>query len=198
MERITIADNESYLRQISSDVDLGDKSYFDDIKALEEYCLGNKVFAMAAVQVGIPKRIIYLKNTTLDSENFDDISYNEGQILINPVIKNRKGHTRFWEACASCLDNMGLVSRPYVITIAYQDIDGNLQIRTLEGFEATVFSHEYDHLNGILHIDIAREIKKMPQSERIKFRESHPYEIISKDCNFEEIENKMRKGKDIN
>jgi peptide deformylase len=117
--------------------------------------------------------------------------HDESKVLINPKVLNKKGHTKYWEACASCLNNMGLVSRPYKLKIKYIDIDKKKHIKTFTGFEATVLSHELDHLNGILHIDIAEKIIKMPKNERKAFREKHPYEIISKDCDYEEIWNKI-------
>lgn len=49
-----------------------------------------------------------------------------------------------------------------------------------EGFEATVLSHEMDHLDGILHIDIAEEILKMSVDERKVWRQSHGYKVYSK------------------
>ena len=115
LKAITIAEDESFLRQISKEVNFQDKSYLEDIKVLGEYCANNEVFAMAAVQLGIPKRIIYLRNTKL--EKVDDKTWNEARVLINPVIKERIGYTKYWEACASCLDNTGLVARPYKIKV---------------------------------------------------------------------------------
>ena len=47
-------------------------------------------------------------------------------------------------------------------------------------FEATVFCHEYDHLNGILHMDISKQIFEMTLEEMRLYRLSHPYEIVSK------------------
>ena len=111
MKAITINDDEKFLRQISKEVDIkNDKELINDIKVLEEYCKNNSVMAMAAVQLGIPKRLIYLKNTNIDIINKmqnntstdEDNSYNEGRVLINPVILKREGLTDYWEACASC------------------------------------------------------------------------------------------------
>ena len=62
---ITIADNEAYLRQISKPVNIKDDDLDQNLLALEKYCQENDVLAMASVQIGIPKRIIYLKNTSL-------------------------------------------------------------------------------------------------------------------------------------
>ena len=50
-----------------------------------------------------------------------------------------------------------------------------------EGVEATVLSHEIDHLNGILHIDIADEVIIGTREERMKLREKDGYTIISKE-----------------
>ena len=186
---ITIADNEEYLRQTSIPVDIkNDKELEENIKVLENYCLENEVMAMAAVQLGIPKRLVYLKNTNLDiigkiqtdSLTEEEKKYNEARVLINPVIKKREGLTEYWEACASCLDNFGRVLRPYRIDVEYYDIKGNLYNETFEGFESTVLSHEMDHLDGILHIDIAEEVLQMPREERKKWRQTHGYQVFHK------------------
>ena len=84
--------------------------------------------------------MIYLKYTTLDVP-IEDKNYNESKVLINPIVISRKGHTKFWETCLSCLDNMGLVSRPYKINIEYFDENGINHSEIFTGFEATVLSH---------------------------------------------------------
>ena len=124
VKAITIADNEEFLRQVSVPVDLDDEYLYRDISILEEFCKEHDVMAMAAIQLGIPKRIIYLKNTNLDiinkmqsnSETKEERDYNEARILINPVIVSREGLTDYWEACASCLNNVGHVRRPYCLS----------------------------------------------------------------------------------
>ena len=192
---ITIKDNEKYLRQVSSKVDLNDKDLKSDSNVLAEYCQENDVMAMAAVQLGIPKRIIYIKNTNLDIINKiqkneateDEENYNESRLLINPVIIERYGLTDYWETCASCLDFMGHVKRPYKIIVEYLDIDGKKHKDTFEGLESTVLSHEMDHLDGILHMDIADEVFEMKQEDRKVFRQSHPYNIVSKIGKYQDL-----------
>ncbi len=174
----TILKDEAFLRQISKPIDWNKNDYHEAIKQLDMFCQEDEnLLALAAVQVGIPLRMIYLKKTDLTRLEDD---YNERTILINPVITKRVGKTTYWESCASCLDYMGLVERPYKIELAYQDEKGQAHTQTFEGFPATVLSHEMDHLDGILHIDIAKEILNMPQEERKEFRKTHPYEILSK------------------
>ena len=151
--------------------------------------------AMAAVQIGIPKRLVYLKNTNLDiidklnnnKASEEAKKYNEARVLINPVILKREGLTDYWEACASCLDNFGHVYRPFKIEVEYYDVNGNKITEIFGGFESTVLSHEIDRLDGILHIDIAVELLYMSQEERKKFRQTHSYNITSKEGNFEEL-----------
>ncbi len=175
----TIENDEEYLRQVSKDVVKGDPDLEKEIEILSKYCAENEVFAMAAVQIGIPKKIVYLKNTKLD---MDDKTTNKGIILINPEIVEEQGETLYWEACASCLDNLGKVRRPYLVKVRYLDKDFNEKYDIFKGESATIFSHEYDHLFGILHIDIAEEILKMKKEERKKYRkqEGNGYIIISK------------------
>lgn len=195
IKAITIKDNEKYLRQVSVKVNLNDKNLKNDINVLAEFCKENEVMAMAAIQLGIPKRLVYLKNTNLDIINKmqkneatkKEENYNEARVLINPVIIERYGLTEYWEACASCLDFMGHVKRPYKILIEFFDMNGEKHREIFEGFESTVLSHEMDHLDGILHMDIADEVLEMPQEERKLFRQSHPYNIVSKTGRYQDL-----------
>jgi len=195
LKAITINDNKEFLRQISKSVDIeNDKDLAKDISVLDQFCKENGVLAMAAVQLGIPKRIVYLKNTNLemirkkqnDMLTKEEENYNEAKVLINPIILKKEGLTEYWEACASCLDNFGLVRRPYKLVIEYYDINKNKQKDIFEGFKATVLSHEIDHLDGILHMDIAEELLIMNKEERKEFKKTHDYQIISKEGNYEE------------
>ncbi len=178
IDRKTIKDDEEYLRQISAPVDFKDNTWQEAVKALDYFCNNEEnCMAMASVQLGFPLRIVYLKKTDL---NRLEENYNEAKVLINPTIKKSIGKTKYWEACISCLDNTGLVERPYEIELEYYDTNKQKHIETFTGFSATVLSHELDHLDGILHIDIALEVLQMNVEERKEYRKTHPYEIISK------------------
>lgn len=196
MKKITIENDEEFLRQISKPVIFPDSELENDIKVLEEFFSeSDTALALAAVQLGIPKRLIYLKTTDLDlidrknhnQETDEDKLHNERRILINPVVISREGLTDYWEACTSCLNNLGHVRRPYKISVEYQDINGEYHTEEFEGFESTVLSHEMDHLDGILHMDIADEVLIMTKEERKVFRQSHGYNIISKKGDYESL-----------
>ena len=206
LESITIENNEQYLRQFSKEVDISDPELHNNIVVLQDYCMQNDVMAMAAVQLGIPKRIVYVKNTNLDILNKrltdegkeETKDYNEAKVLINPEIISKEGLTTFWEACASCSWYEGevkkwyngKVKRPYKIRVRYFDIEGNEHEDEFEGFESTVLCHEIDHLDGILHIDIADKVIKATKEERIELRKKEGYTIISQTGDFEQLKSK--------
>ncbi len=201
LKSITIADNEKYLRQISAPVDIkNDLELQNNISVLEQFCKENEVMAMAAVQLGIPKRLVYLKNTNLDiinkmqsnSTTDAEENYNEARVLINPVIIKREGLTDYWEACASCLNNCGRVLRPYIIDVEYYDISGNKHKDTFKGFESTVLSHEMDHLDGILHIDVAEELYQFTVKERKAWRQTHGYNIYYENGDYEKLKKQYK------
>lgn len=180
LNRKTIENDYCFLRQVSVDVDFENDNYMEYISKLKKYCQNNFVYAMAPVQIGIPKRLIYIKNTSSTMANNENHKYDEELVMINPVILRQEGHTRFLEACESCLDLVAEVDRPYLIEVEYYTIDGDKTRNVLEGFSATVFSHEYDHLNGILHLDLADEILEMNYEEKKQYRQRHPYTVLSK------------------
>ena len=158
MKLITIKDNLEFLRQISSEVDIiNDKDLLSDISVLDTFCKEHSVMAMAAVQLGIPKRIVYLKNTNLEiihkmqsnSISSEEEQYNEAKVLINPVIISREGLTEYWEACASCLENCGKVLRPYKIDLEYYDVvNENCESLEAELIADAVFEVIADYLKG--------------------------------------------------
>ncbi len=205
LKSITIENNEKYLRQISKTVDINDPEIHNNIVVLQDYCMQNDVMAMAGVQLGIPKRIVYVKNTNLeilnkrltDEGKEETKDYNEAKVLINPEIISKDGLTTFWEACASCswYENgiemwyTGKVKRPFKIRLKYLDLEGNYHENEFEGFEATVLCHEIDHLDGVLHKDIADEVLVLTKEERIELRKKEGYTVIKKTGDYEQLKN---------
>ena len=179
------------------DVDFTNDEYKKDIEELREFCLNSECYALAPIQIGIPKRIIFIRNTSTDMTN-NNKDYNEEIIYINPIIKNMYGHTRFLEGCGSCRYSngnyvVGVVDRPYKIEVEYFDINGEKQNKIIEGFETTVFCHEYDHLEGILHMDRLDESSLMTLDQMKEFRTNNGYEVIDKDEIFSYDDIKIKK-----
>lgn len=67
----------------------------------------------------------------------------------------------YWEGCLSVPGLRGFVERPQHIRVDYTDIEGQPDTLTLEGFRATVFQHEFDHLDGKLYIDRITDTSKL-------------------------------------
>lgn len=110
---------------------------------------------IAAPQVGVMKRF-FVAMPHVEAE--DEEIRNKVYYMINPEITYREGSQESSEGCLSVPGYMGLVDRPEKIRIKATDLDGNEQEYEFEGFEATVFCHEYDHLDGILYPDVAKEM----------------------------------------
>jgi peptide deformylase len=188
LKALTIAESEEFLRQRSAEVDLSDPELLQNIEDLREYTINNKVYAMAAVQLGIPKRIVYIKDVAPKLGRA--VSEEVHIVMINPVILESRGRTEFWEACRSGLGNIGLVERPYEILLRYTDINGVEKTERFRGFASTVISHELDHLDGIFHMDRAKGLVYIDsnasdfEEKKAKIREKNSYNIISKDCEF--------------
>ena len=132
LKRITIEDNEEYLRKVSLDVDFTNDDYIKEIEDLRTYCMNSECYALAPVQIGIPKRIIYIRNTSSDMAKNNNNTYSEEILYINPVIKKMYGHTKFLEGCGSCKYSngdyiTGVIDRPYKIDIDYYDTNELVQ-----------------------------------------------------------------------
>lgn len=86
--------------------------------------------------------------------------------MINPDIYYEEGSEEEYEGCLSVPGLIGIVERPQKIRIRALDRDGVEQDYEFEGFDARVMCHENDHLNGVLYIDKAHDIRSAePQSD---------------------------------
>jgi len=142
------------LRQISENVKkVGEyeKKLMDDMLDTMYEAPG---IGLAAVQIGVPKRIIVM-DISRDENN------KEPRYFVNPVIKNKnKEKSIYEEGCLSVPDQFAEIERPNSCEVEYLDYDGKKQILKAEGLLATCIQHEMDHLEGILFIDYLSKLKK--------------------------------------
>ena len=142
------------LRQISVQVEsVGDeeRKLMDDM--LETMYLAPGI-GLAAIQVGIPKRIIVMDISR-------DENKKEPRYFVNPVVKNKnKEKGTYEEGCLSVPDQFAEISRPNTCEIEYMDYNGKKQLLKADGLLATCIQHEMDHLEGILFIDYLSKLKK--------------------------------------
>ena len=109
---------------------------------------------LAAIQIGVPKRIIVM-----------DISWNKGEkkpmYFVNPVIKNKDNNkSTYEEGCLSVPNQFAEIERPKNCDVEYLDYKGEKKLLKAEGLLATCIQHEMDHLEGILFIDYLSKLKK--------------------------------------
>ena len=110
---------------------------------------------LAAVQVGVPKRIIVLDVSDEEKEGRHPIC------MVNPEIVELGREMRLHEeGCLSIPDVRVDIERPSTLTVRYLDRDGKPQELTAEGLLATAIQHEIDHLDGKLIIDFLSRLKR--------------------------------------
>jgi peptide deformylase len=109
---------------------------------------------LAAPQVAESVRLAIVEIPESGSR-YGDIPGMPLTVFINPtiaVLDDSELHG-FWEGCLSVPGLRGFVERPQHIRVDYLDLEGNEQSIELTGFLATVFQHEFDHLDGRLYVD---------------------------------------------
>jgi len=108
---------------------------------------------LAAPQIGESIRLAIVEIPE-GGTRYGDVPGMPLTVFINPVITvldpAMKG---YWEGCLSVPGLRGFVERPQSIRVDYLDLEGNERSLELAGFLATVFQHEFDHLDGRLYID---------------------------------------------
>jgi peptide deformylase len=108
---------------------------------------------LAAPQIGEPIRLAIVEIPE-DGSRYGEIPGMPLTVFVNPLITILDPASKgFWEGCLSVPGLRGFVERPQHIRIRYLDVSGEPQTLELEGFLATVFQHEFDHLDGKLYVD---------------------------------------------
>lgn len=153
IRNIVIDDNEVLRKKSRKVTEFNEKLWelLDDMKETMEAAEG---VGLAAVQVGILKRVV-----TIDT--------GEGLIeLVNPEIIETSGEQTGPEGCLSYPNTYGDVTRPMYVTIKAQDRYGNEFTKKGEGLLARAFCHETDHLDGKVFLDLATDIMDVTERPR--------------------------------
>jgi len=108
---------------------------------------------LAAPQVGVLKRVAIVE--------YEDDFYE----LINPVIIASEDTQTCDEACLSVPGYHGDIERPLSITVEAMNRDGETFTVTVEEYLASVFCHELDHLDGVLYLDKATNVRPIEKDE---------------------------------
>tara|TARA_B100001029_G_scaffold173466_1_gene172380 strand:- start:1073 stop:1597 length:525 start_codon:yes stop_codon:yes gene_type:complete len=142
------------LRQISKPIDKvtkQDQILMDDMLDTMYHANG---IGLAAIQIGIPKRIIVMDIAKKDEKK-------NPMYFVNPIIKNKNNDlSTYEEGCLSVPDQFAEVDRPATCEVEYLDYNGEKKFLKATGLLATCIQHEMDHLEGILFIDHLSKLKK--------------------------------------
>ena len=142
------------------------------VKDLFDTMYASKGIGLAAVQVGILKRILVIDVSTKDEQK-KPIS------LINPTIKRLSDDTSVYEeGCLSIPETFIEIERPKICEIEYIDLDGNKKELKCDGLMSTCVQHEINHLDGKLIIDHLSKLKKDFIIKKISKLQKNPDRVI--------------------
>ncbi|WP_022695926.1 peptide deformylase [Ponticaulis koreensis] len=151
------------LKQVSTPVEGG---VTDEVRALMDDMLETMYAApgigLAAVQIGVPKRIIVMDLGGPNDEK-------QPKYFVNPEILETIEETQpYEEGCLSVPDYYDEVERPARCLIRYLDYDGNQVEEWAEDLYAVCIQHEMDHLEGTLFIDHLSRLRRQRAVEKVK------------------------------
>ena len=167
-----LTEPDKLLRQVSKPVEKVGDLERELMKDMLDTMYTAKGIGLAAIQIGVPKRIIVL-----------DISKEENKknpmYFVNPIIiKKNDEKVTYEEGCLSVPNQFAEIDRPNKCEIEYLDYDGNKQNLQAEGLLATCIQHEIDHLEGILFIDYLSKLKKEMIIKKLSKQQPKPDRII--------------------
>jgi len=127
---------------------------------------------LAAIQVGIPKRVIVL-----------DIEQKEGKknpiFLVNPeIVEKSNNNSTYEEGCLSVPGQFAEIDRPDKCYLKYLDYYGEKKEIKAEGMLATCIQHEMDHLEGILFIDYLSKLKRSMITKKLSKQKKELERIV--------------------
>ncbi|MDH5654302.1 MAG: peptide deformylase [Spirochaetia bacterium] len=128
---------------------------------------------LAAPQIGVLKRIVVAGFDR--SDRYPELKERkmEFRVMINPEIKILNGdYEGFWEGCLSVPDMRGYVERIRNIQIQWFDEKEEHHKEIVTGFDAVVYQHECDHLDGILYIDRLKDPKMFGYNDELDLADS--------------------------
>jgi len=150
------------LKKVSERVDLVD----DDLRALMDDMLETMYAApgigLAAIQIGVPKRVIVMDLAKPDEEPAP-------RYFVNPEILWASEETQpYEEGCLSVPEIYDEVERPAHVKLRYIDYNGKTVEEDAEGMYAVCIQHEMDHLDGVLFIDHLSRLKREQAVKKVK------------------------------
>ena len=140
---------------------------------------------LAAPQINEPWRLAIIEITDAPGR-YGELESMPLTAFINPRIEVLAPTpvTGFWEGCLSIPGLRGYVERPQHIAVTYTDLEGTNRRLELHGFHATVFQHEFDHLDGKLYVDRVKDPALLMFDEELSSHIDHwqTHPLVSADA----------------
>ena len=147
------------LRQISAPVEAVDDELRVLISDMFETMYDAPGIGLAAVQVGVAKRVLVMDLGEPEEEGGEPVR--EPRVFINPeIVTHSDDEVPYTEGCLSVPDQYAEVQRPDRIRAKWLDEHGERHEKDLDGLLAVCLQHEMDHLEGILFIDHLSKLKR--------------------------------------
>ena len=152
--RLILTEPNELLRQKSLPVDKVDAELQNLMNDMLDTMYAAPGIGLAAIQVGVPKRVIVLDIAPKDKPK-------NPMFFVNPeIIETSRNISTYEEGCLSVPNQFAELDRPKNCEIEYLDYYGQPKELRAEGMLATCIQHEIDHLEGILFIDYLSKLKK--------------------------------------
>ena len=147
------------LKTVSTPVETFDEDLRTLVADMFETMYDAPGIGLAAIQVGVPKRVLVIDLQEQEDEEGKPIK--APRVFINPEILDPSAEQSLYnEGCLSVPDQYAEVERPASIRARWQDLDGKVHEEAMDGLMATCLQHEMDHLEGILFIDHLSRLKR--------------------------------------
>ena len=147
------------LRQISSPVEKVDDELRALIADMFETMYDAPGIGLAAIQVGVPKRVIVMDLQEEEDEEGKPIR--EPRVFVNPeILDPAEEMNTYTEGCLSVPDQFADVDRPATCRVKWLDEHGKAHDEVFTGLLATCIQHEMDHLEGIVFLDHLSRLKR--------------------------------------
>jgi len=167
-----LTEPDPFLRKKSEPVDKVDDSIRQIMDDMLETMYDAPGIGLAAIQIGIPKRIIVL-DISKDSKK------KEPMYFVNPEkIFASDDQSTYEEGCLSVPGQFAEIDRPDKCHIKYLDYNGNPKELKAEGLLATCIQHEMDHLEGILFIDHLSKLKRSMITKKLSKQKKELERIV--------------------
>ena len=160
------------LKKVSEPIEKVGENEKKLVKDLFETMYHSKGIGLAAVQVGILKRILVIDVSTKEEKK-------NPLCFINPVVKKISQETSVYEeGCLSIPDTFIEIERPKICEVEYIDINGKMKNIKCDGLLSTCLQHEINHLDGKLIIDNLTKLKRDIIIKKISKNKKNPDRVV--------------------